>query len=216
MSPGSEGVVRFDVGSRAVHACTGLLVLSCIATAAVLYNGSLANLIGHRYLVRQVHLWSGFALPVPLLVGLVSAGYRGDLRRLNRFGPHDWRWLRSKRRRDGTFGVGKFNAGQKLNAALSGGAIAVLFLTGAVMYFTRWTSLSWRSGATFTHDWFALGLGLLVVGHVCFALRDPISLRSATTGRVPLAWARNEHPGWAAEVAGPADQPTEVAGAPGG
>lgn len=201
MSRGSEDVVRFGVGSRAVHACIGVLVLSCIATAAVLYNGSLANLVGHRYLVRQIHLWSGFAMTVPLLAGVVSRGYRSDLSQLNRFGRGDWRWLRSRRRRDGTVVVGKFNAGQKLNASLSAGALAVLVLTGSVMYFSRWTSLSWRSGATFTHDWFALGLGLLVLGHVAFALRDPIALRSAVTGEVPLSWARTEHPGWADEVA---------------
>ena len=41
------------------------------------------------------------------------------------------------------------------------------------MYFTHLTRLSWRSGATFLHDWFSLGLGLLVVGHVMFgALRS--------------------------------------------
>lgn len=216
MSRSSEGVVRFGVGSRAVHGCTGMLVLSCIATAAVLYNGSLANLLGHRYLVRQIHLWSGFALAVPLLAGLVSRGYRADLSRLNRFGGEDWRWLRSKRRRDVAVPVGKFNAGQKLNAALSAGALAVLVLTGSVMYFSHWTSLSWRSGATFTHDWFALGLGLLVMGHVLFALRDPISLRSAGTGRVPLSWARAEHPGWAEELAGPVDPRADVTGAPTG
>lgn len=213
MSRASEGVVRFDVGSRAVHACTGLLVLSCIATAAILYNGSLANLVGHRHLVRAIHLWSGFALPVPLLAGVVSRGYRADLGRLNRFGRDDWRWLRSSRRRDGTVAVGKFNAGQKVNGSLSAGALAVLGLTGSVMYFSRWTSLSWRSGATFTHDWFALGLGLLVLGHVAFALHDPIALRSAATGRVPLSWARAEHPTWAEEVAGPADPRSDATGA---
>jgi formate dehydrogenase subunit gamma len=176
--------------------------LVCIATAAILYNGSLAVLFGDRYLVEQIHVWCGFAVPVPLIVGLVSRTYRLDLRRLNRFTSLDWKWLRSRRRRDGVIPVGKFNAGQKLNAALSLGAIGVLLASGTVMYFTNVFRLSWRSGAIFLHDWFALALGLLVVGHILYALRDRDAMRSMRTGRVPLHWARREHGEWADELAG--------------
>jgi formate dehydrogenase subunit gamma len=158
-------------------------------------------------------VWCGFALPVPLIVGLCSRSYRADLGRLNRFTNRDWQWLRSRKRRDGHIPVGKFNAGQKLNAALSAGSIGVLLGTGIVMYFTHLTRLSWRSGATFLHDWFALGLGLLVVGHITYALRDPHALRSMRTGRVPLRWARREHAEWAEEVTGePAENPPNQVG----
>jgi formate dehydrogenase subunit gamma len=195
-------LVRFSLAVRLVHGITGALMLVCIATAAVLYNGSLAVFVGDRYIVEQIHVWCGFALPVPLIVGLVSRTYRLDLGRLNRFTSHDWHWLRSKTRRDGEIPVGKFNAGQKLNGALSAGAIGVLLGTGTVMYFTNVFRLSWRSGATFFHDWFALALGLLVVGHLLHAFSDPDSLRSMRTGRVPLRWARREHGAWADELAG--------------
>jgi formate dehydrogenase subunit gamma len=200
-------LLRFTVSVRWIHAVTGALMLVCIATAAILYNGSLAVMFGHRYVVEQIHVWCGFALPLPLIVGLLSPSYRADLRRLNRFTPHDWRWLRSSKRREGHILVGKFNAGQKLNAALSAGSIGVLLGTGAVMYFTNLTRLSWRSGATFLHDWFSLGLGLLVVGHIGFALRDPEAMSSMRRGFVSLGWARREHPEWATELAGePTDQ----------
>ena len=46
----------------------------------------------------------------------------------------------------------------------------------------------------------ALAVGLLVLGHTSFALRDPIALRSLRTGTVHRDWARREHPAWAAEV----------------
>ena len=193
---------RFSRGSRWVHWASAVFMTCCILTAAVLYNGSLAVIVGHRYLVEQIHVYSGFALPVPLIVGILSRGYRDDARRLNRFTPRDWAWLRSRSRRDGSIEVGKFNAGQKLNAALSAGSIGVLLLSGVVMYFTNLAPLPWRSGATFVHDWFALGVGLLVIGHVVMAVKDPYAMVGMRTGRVPVRWARREHAGWAREVAG--------------
>jgi formate dehydrogenase subunit gamma len=202
MSAPEGDVDRFSRGVRWVHGLPGLFMIVCILTAAVLYNGSLAVLVGHRYAVEQVHVYSGFALPVPLLLGIASRAYRDDARRLNRFTSRDWAWLRSKNRRDGTIEVGKFNAGQKLNASLSAGSIAVLLLSGVVMYFTKVTPLAWRSGGTFVHDWFALAVGLLVVGHIGMALRDPHALTGIRTGRVPLRWARREHAAWAREVSG--------------
>jgi formate dehydrogenase subunit gamma len=177
---------------------------TCILTAAVLYNGAIAVLVGHRHLVELVHVYSGFALPVPMLLGILSFAYRADLRRLGRFTPADRRWLRARNRRDGTITVGKFNAGQKLNASLACGSILVLLGTGVLMYFVGLAPLPWRSGATFVHDWFSLALGLLVVGHVAFALKDPQARRGMRTGSVPRWWARAEHAGWLHELDGPA------------
>jgi formate dehydrogenase subunit gamma len=198
--PAEPELQRFGRPSRWVHGLVGVLMLSCLVTAAVLYNSSLQVLVGHRRAVELVHVWSGFALPVPLVAGLLSPGYRSELRRLNRFTPADWRWLRSRTRRDGRLPVGKFNAGQKLNGSLSTGAIAVLLLTGVVMLSEGLAPLSWRTGATLVHDWSALAVGLLVLGHVSFALRDPIAMRSLRTGTVPRRWARHEHGAWAAEM----------------
>jgi formate dehydrogenase subunit gamma len=191
---------RFGKVTRAVHWTAALLMLTCIVTAAILYNGSFALAIGHRHLVELIHVYSGIALPLPILLGAFSPAYRQDLRRLNRFTPGDWRWLRSRSRRDGSIKVGKFNAGQKLNGALSGGAIAALFGTGIIMYFPSLTPLSWRTGSTFVHDWFALAVGLLVIGHVFYAIKDAEALRGMRTGQVSASWAHAEHAAWADEV----------------
>jgi len=191
---------RFGRVSRIVHWSVAMLVIVCVATAAILYNGSLAVLIGHRRIVELIHVYDGFALPAPLILGAFSSAYRTDLRRLNRFTPSDWRWLRSRTRRDGSIRVGKFNAGQKLNASLSAGAIMVLFGTGVIMYYPHLARLSWRSGATFVHDWFALALGLLVLGHIGYALKDAEALRGIRTGEVSMDWARAQHRAWADET----------------
>jgi formate dehydrogenase subunit gamma len=193
-------VARFSPGERWTHRATGLLMGTCLLTAFVLYYGPISLAIGHRHTVELIHVWAGYALPVPLLLGLASSAYRADLRVLNRFSREDWRWLRSKNRRDGSFAVGKFNAGQKLNSALSGGAIVVLLATGTLMYFPDLARLSWRTGATFVHDWFALGLGLLVIGHISYAVRDPGSRRGMRSGSVTTTWARTHHAAWLEEV----------------
>jgi len=189
-------VPRFSRVERAVHWTVAALMIVCLVTAAVLYNASLAVPVGHRHVVELIHVYSGFALPAPILLGAISPAFRADLRRLNRFLPSDWRWLRSRQRRDGTIRVGKFNAGQKLNAALTAGAILVLLGTGTIMYFPDLTPLAWRTGATFVHDWFALALGLLVVGHITYAIKDRESSRGMRTGQVSAAWARAEHGAW--------------------
>ena len=194
-------VPRFSRAQRLVHRTTGLLMGTCLLTAFVLYYGPVSLAVGHRHTVELVHVWAGYALPVPILLGLVSAAYRSDLGVLNRFTPEDWRWLRSRNRRDGSFAVGKFNAGQKLNASLTAGSIVVLLGTGTLMFFTGLARLSWRTGATFVHDWFALGLGLLVLGHIFYAISDPEAREGMRTGRVPRRWAEKEHPEWASEHA---------------
>lgn len=192
----SASVSRFSRAERMIHRTTAILMTACIVTAAVLYNGWISIAVGHRHLVELIHVYCGFALPVPMLLGILSFAYRADLRRLSRFTPADYRWLRTRARRDGTIAVGKFNAGQKLNASLSSGSILVLLGTGVLMYFVRLAPLPWRSGATFVHDWFSLALGLLVVGHVIFALKDPEARHGMRTGSVSRSWARTEHAGW--------------------
>ncbi len=194
-------VNRFSLAERLIHRAVAVLMLTCITTAAILYNGFLSAPVGHRRVVKLIHVFSGFALPIPILLGVASAAYRTDLRRLNRFSPADWRWLRSRNRRDATIPVGKFNAGQKLNSALSSGSIVVLLVTGTLMYFPDLARLSWRTGATFVHDWFALGLGLLVIGHISYAVRDPGSRRGMRSGSVTATWARTHHAAWLEEVA---------------
>jgi formate dehydrogenase subunit gamma len=196
----AKTVLRFSRAERMVHRTTAALLIACILTAAILYNGPLAIGVGHRRLIELVHVYAGFALPVPIAVGLLSAAYRADIRRLNRFTSSDWRWLRSRSRRDGTIRVGKFNVGQKLNASLTAGSVLVLLVTGTIMWFPDLTRLSWRTGSTFVHDWFALGLGLLVLGHIFYALNDAEARRGMRHGRVSTRWAHHEHAAWADEV----------------
>lgn len=191
---------RFSAAERWVHRTLGLLVGILMVTAALLFLPDLGALVGNRQLVRTIHEIAGWLVPLPLLLAVGSRAFRADTGRLNRFTPSDWEWLRSRDRRSGRIRVGKFNAGQKLNAAWTLGALIVLFGTGMVMF---WSSLfpdSLRTGATFVHDVTALALVVVVLGHLWMAFNDATARAGMRTGSVPLDWAEREHADWADEV----------------
>ncbi|GGT40945.1 formate dehydrogenase subunit gamma [Streptomyces kurssanovii] len=190
---------RFTRAERLLHRTTAALMLLCIVTAAVLYVPQLAELVGRRYLVVTVHQWAGLLLPVPFVLALVSRAFRADLRRLNRFAPYDRAWLRAVRRREhgpSARPAGKFNAGQKIYAAWTAGAVLVMLGTGLLMWFTGLAPLVWRTSATFVHDWLSLAVGIAVAGHIAMALADPEARRGIRTGSVERQWARDHHPRW--------------------
>ena len=181
-TPTSERALRFDRIERAVHWSNALLFGVCIVTAAMLYVGPLSGIVGQRDIVKAVHVWAGVLLPVPLLLGWLSPMFRADVGRLNRWSADDKRWLRTFGR-DPLVELGKFNPGQKLNAAFTAGAIVVMLATGYIMRWFDPFPLAWRTGATFVHDWLAAALLVTITGHIVFALRDGDSLRAMFRGR---------------------------------
>ena len=210
--PATEGppVVRFDRTVRWLHWSNATLFLVLLATGMTLYIPSLSSVVGRRVLLKDVHVISGVLLPVPLVMAYAGAwreGLRRDVRRLARWSVDDRRWLTSLGRR-GRASMGKFNAGQKLNAILVAGSIPVMLATGGIM---RWFSpfpLAWRTGATFVHDWTSLVLLAVITGHILKALADPVALRAMMRGTVPRRRVDRRHPRWAAEL-GPAPEVTE-------
>ena len=189
---------RFDRTERWLHWATATLVGVLVFSGLVLYWGELSALVGRRTFFKDLHVIAGLCVPVSFLLALPGrrgAALRRDLGALNRFIPDDLRWLRS-RASDPTVRLGKFNPGQKLNAAFVAAALVTLFATGLVLRFFSPFPLGWRTGATFIHDWTALALGLAVTGHVWLAMADPHALRGMTTGKVPPWWARQNRPRW--------------------
>ena len=196
MTPPPE-LARFDRVERAAHWSTASLFGVLMFTGAALYAGPISTLVGQREVVRTIHVGAGLLLPFPLLVGLAGRwgrALRGDLHRLGRFDDEDRRWLRRHSRADAR--LGKFNPGQKLNAAFLGSAIVVMLGTGIVLKWFSLFSLTTRTGATFVHDWVALGIWISVLGHIMLAVRDPIALRGMLHGAVTARWARTNRPRW--------------------
>jgi formate dehydrogenase subunit gamma len=195
-------ILRFDLGERVLHWANAALLLTLLLTGAALYVPQLSEIVKRRHVVEQVHVWAGVLLPAPLLLTVLSGpwgrAFRADARRLNRWNADDRLWLRT-RGRDRRARVGKFNAGQKLNAAFVAGAIPVMLATGLIMHFPRHFPLSWRTGATFVHDWVFIALAVVVAGHIVFAVNDPLALRAMFRGWVPESWARRHAPRWLEE-----------------
>jgi formate dehydrogenase subunit gamma len=199
-------LLRFDRVERAVHWINAALVLILVVTGAALYLEPLGALVGRRALVEDIHVYTGLALPVPVVVALCGSwgrALRADLRRFNRWTQDDRDWLRAlpqprteRRLRLRELRVGKFNSGQKLNAAFITGATLVLLGTGLIMRWYHPWPLDWRTGATFVHDWLALAVGLVVLGHIGMALRDRDALKAMVKGTISRAWAKRHAPGW--------------------
>lgn len=211
--PRPAELLRFARPVRLVHRTTAGLMAGCFLTAAILYIGPLSVIVGRREQVVLVHIVCGIGLPIPLLVGLLlSSAVREDVRRIGRFGPTDGQWLRRRDRRSAALPVGKFNAGQKLNGSFQLGAALVMLMTGLVMWLTGLWPLAWRTGATFVHDWLALILLVVLLGHIWLARRDPIARAGMRTGSVPRGWALLAHPDWAQdETAGDRTQAPSAA-----
>ncbi len=217
----ADRLLRFDGVERTVHWVNAALFLILILTGAALYFTPLISLLGRRYLILQIHLYTGLALPLPLCAAIAGSWgrqLRRDISAINRWSEADRAWLRQALRAErmdrtsqaGGAGVpfsagirrasppalGKFNPGQKLNAAFLAGGALVMLGTGCLLRWYQPFPLSWRAGATFVHNWLALVLFLVICGHIAFALAHRESLRSMLFGRINRRWAESHAPAW--------------------
>jgi formate dehydrogenase subunit gamma len=188
---------RFDGVERAVHWSTAVLMIVLLFTGSVLY-------IGHRAIVENVHVICGLALLLPLLVGILGpwrARLLTDLRRFDRWNAADFDWFRRPMRRR-QLPQGKFNGGQKFEAAFLGGGMLVMLVTGSIMRFAPSRFISFATGATLVHDIGYIALFVAVAAHIVIALSRSEQLKSMFTGKIPRAWASRHAPVWLEEMEG--------------
>jgi formate dehydrogenase subunit gamma len=194
-------ITRFDGVQRAAHWVNAALFSVLIATAIPLYFGSFFGLVLPRFTVEQIHLWTGIALPFPIVAALLGPwGHRmrGDIRRVNYWTRSEIAWMRSLGKTP--LEADKFNPGQKLNTIFVAASILVTLVTGVMLKWFRFFPVSWRAGATFVHDAFAYAVVAVIVGHIYMALTHRGSLLSMFRGWVSEGWAATNAAGWLKEV----------------
>ncbi|MDX6425766.1 MAG: formate dehydrogenase subunit gamma [Gaiellaceae bacterium] len=195
-----EYIERFSATERAVHWVHATAFLVLLATGLALYIPALSVAVGRRPLLKDIHVYTAVAWIVALVL-VVALGDRRRLRQtlrdLDSFDTDDMLWLRRFPRPQG-----RFNAGQKVNAALTG-AFAVLFaVSGSLLWLGERDHRFQLASTILLHDWLTLISLVLLVGHLYLALIYPAtrhSLRGMTTGSVRRDWAERHHPKWVRE-----------------
>ena len=192
---------RFSRTERTLHWANAVVLLLPARDGLVLYLPSLAVLVGRRPLVQSLHFWSGVAWVV---------GARPDRarRRPARARAHRARARRLRPRRPALAAgrrpapQGRFNAGQKLNTALTA-AFAVLFLVSGLLLWFGERDTRFRFASTvMLHDGLMYVSLALLVGHLYLAVIHPATrhaLRGITVGTVSEEWAARHHAKWKPE-----------------
>ena len=192
---------RFSRTERTLHWANAVFFFFLLVTGLMLYLPSLSVAVGRRTLVQDVHFWSGIAW-VGALVAIVLVGDRRGVvrtaREIDGFDRDDFRWLAGKKPAP----QGRFNAGQKINAALTA-AFTVLFLVSGLLLWFGERDTSWRFASTvLLHDGLMYVSLALLLGHLYLAVIHPSTrhaLRGITTGSVSEEWAAAHHPKWNSE-----------------
>ncbi len=192
-------VRRFSRAERLLHWLNALGFFFLLATGLILYLPSLSILVSRRQLIQDMHFWAGVswlgALALVLVLG--ARRFARTARELESFDDDDLRWLRGKKAPQG-----RFNAGQKVNAALTA-AFTVLFgVSGLLLWFGERNTTYRFASTVLLHDGLMYVSLALLAGHLYLALIHPATrhaLRGMTVGTVREDWAQRHHSKWDAE-----------------
>lgn len=225
---GPERVLRFTATERALHWGFALGYVALLSTGLLLMFPTLRGWIrGYTPVVGvRLHLAWGMLWALTT-VAIVALGDRRRLRatarELARVDRDDWAWLRrfprwlvarGRERAEIDGAVGRFNAGQKVNALFTVATSGVLLGTGLALWpvdaggtalcalLTGSKSVGyWREA----HRWLTFLVVGPLAGHVALAVLHPStrpSLSGILGGRVDQAWAATHHPRWRVEERG--------------
>jgi formate dehydrogenase subunit gamma len=194
-------LIRHTTGARINHwitaACFVLLLLSGLSMFDPLLFW-LSGLFGGGQWTRAIHPWIGIVL-------LISyAGLIVQLWRENLWTWDDVAWLRALPRvvaneDEGVPEVSRFNAGQKFVFWSMTLLIAVLFVTGIMIwevYFSDYTTIEQQRIAVLIHCMAATAAIMIWIIHVYAAIWIRGSVRTMTQGYVTPGWAWRHHRKW--------------------
>ena len=208
-------VKRFSPVERLLHWVNAIGFFFLLATGLILYLPRLSELVSRRQFIQSIHFWGGVAWLGALIAVVLLGGRRllATARELEQFDGDDLRWLRRRKAPQG-----RFNAGQKINAALTA-AFTILFgVSGFLLWFGEQDTRFRFASTVILHDGVMYVSLALLLGHLYLALIHPAtrhSLRGMTLGDVRVEWAMKHHAKWEPEgvvvdrgIARPAREPS--------
>ena len=193
-------VRRFSRTERVLHWVNAVGFLLLLATGLILYLPVLEVAVGRRPLVKDLHFWSGIGWVSALALVALLGDRRGLLRtarELDLFDGDDRRWLRGRRAPQG-----RFNAGQKVNAAVTAAFTVLFFASGLLLWLGERDTRFRFASTVILHDGLMFVAVVLLVGHLYLALIYPATrhaLRGMTLGTVSEEWASRHHAKWRPE-----------------
>jgi formate dehydrogenase subunit gamma len=205
MKPGT--IERYNVSERRNHWFTAICFILLALSGLALFHPSLfwlTNLFGGGPWTRILHPFIGVAM------FLSFAGLAVRFWQHNVMTDDDKKWLSQWRdvldnREDKLPAPGRYNGGQKLLFWVMVACVALLLLTGIVIwqpYFTPSFHITIVRIAVLLHALSAFVLILGIIVHIYAAIWVKGTIGAMTRGYVAAAWAKKHHPGWYREVGG--------------
>ena len=198
-------IERFKPADRANHWLTAITMILAALSGLALFHPAffwLTNLFGGGTWTRILHPFIGVVLAVSF--GLLAQRFYRD----NLITEADREWMRRIRdvlanREENLPEVGRYNAGQKYLFWLMLTTIAVLLVSGIVIWqpwFAPWFSIGIIRVAAVIHALAAFALVAGIIVHIYAVIWVKGTLRGMTRGTVTRAWAKYHYPGWYRQV----------------
>lgn len=220
VAPGAR-IQRFTRTERAVHWVQASSFLLLLISGFILELPAFEATIGHRALLREIHLASAFFFFFgPALIAL--SGNRPsvgrDVAAVDTWDADDARWLIPAPVRKllgmGAAPQGRFNAGQKLNAIFIVWSTLTFTVTGLIMWQNRRFDTALVSHANTIHTALAYLALVAFLGHLYLGTAYPKTrhaFRAITQGWVSAQWAELHHVKWVRNPGRQTDPPSHDA-----
>lgn len=198
-------VTRYNASERVNHWVTAISFILLAASGLALFHPAfffLSNLLGGGTWSRILHPFIGVVMVVSFFI------FATQLWKQNKITAADREWQKH-------FGdilcnkatqlpeIGKYNIGQKYMFWILVLAIALLLVSGVVMWqpwFTPIFPIGVVRLASLLHAIAGFIAILAIIVHIYSAYWVKGSVRSMTRGTVTAAWAKHHHPAWYKEV----------------
>lgn len=202
-----KDLIRYTAPERANHWVVGMTFILLALSGLAFFHPAfypLSQLFGGGVWARILHPFIG----VVMALSFIAMFFR--FWKLNIMTPTDKEWLsRIREMVDGDDHnmpeAGKYNGGQKLLFWLLVGCMALLTVSGIVIwraYFSALFPIGLIRLSSVVHAVAAAVMIAFIIFHVYVAIWTRGSIRAMLYGTVSRAWAKQHHPAWFRQITG--------------